>query len=254
MVEVGGMARGKVRGFTVPEEAKTGEWRDFYVEVENIGDRGLLFAGIANDARNPGDIIVKVEGEEYQVPPGYMLYAYTEVDSGGVIRLSGELKFTEPSVHMLYGVGGHIEDDKLIVDDYIRKISRVYAETEIKLSVPRKVVAGESFEVSGKLVRVDTGDGIADAEIEIYVDDSLEVRTETDSNGEFETSLTIEETGKHEITAKFPGKDHYLASEKSKDVTVYSSWGEMIKSYAPYIAIGAAVLGGVAIASRKKSA
>jgi len=116
-----GKPRGNLESYDWPTEATVGEDKDWSMTVHNNGDAsGIIAAGIANMDGNPGNIIVRVAGETFEIPPGEVLLLYMPVDVEvcGRLEVSGKVKFMAEGTYVVRLMGLHQEDDRWIVDTY----------------------------------------------------------------------------------------------------------------------------------------
>lgn len=91
-------------------------------------------------------------------------------------------------------------------------------QTSLTIEAPKSVVVNESFTVSGKLTRVDTGEGIPNQPINIYYDTSKIASTTTTSNGTYSTSCAIPKPGTFTLKAEFPSVAGSLYATSSAQV------------------------------------
>jgi len=92
--------------------------------------------------------------------------------------------------------------------------------TELTISAPFSVVEGESFSVSGKLTRVDTGEGLSGQPINVYVGTQFVSGGTTDGNGNYSCDVSIAETGSYTLEAEFEGASGLAASRSGRNIMV----------------------------------
>ncbi|MEM2197335.1 MAG: hypothetical protein QW290_09675 [Sulfolobales archaeon] len=84
---------------------------------------------------------------------------------------------------------------------------------------PREVTVGEGFVVSGKLIRLDTGAGLAGKKVELYINGSKTSETTSNATGDYSFKIRIESVGRYTLGVYFSG-DGFLPSEVVTTVVV----------------------------------
>ena len=115
-----GKPRGNLESYNWPTEATVGEDKDFSLMVHNNGEAsGTIGAGIANMDGNPGNIIVTVEGETFEIPPGQVLLLYVVRGVCERLGVVGKVKFMAEGTYVIRLMGLHQEGDQWIIDTYV---------------------------------------------------------------------------------------------------------------------------------------
>ncbi|MEM4976247.1 MAG: hypothetical protein QXT64_02865 [Desulfurococcaceae archaeon] len=128
-------------------------------------------------------------------------------------------------------------------------------ETALSISAPDRVRVNEEFDVTGRLIRKDTGEGIAGKTVGLWYDTVKVADATTDAGGNYAFKVKIGKAGKYTLKARFEGGT-YAPSEASKEIEVVEVPGAPRFDWRP-VAVLAGVLGtvggiGYAVGRRKK--
>lgn len=115
----GGLAKGELEAAGFPTEAQIGEYGAWNATAHNIGDTGILGLGIVNVAGNPGNIVLKVGGEETVISPNqYLRYYYTDAKPNCTrLTVSGGIKFSSLGSYAIKAWAMHLDAGKWYYDD-----------------------------------------------------------------------------------------------------------------------------------------
>jgi len=120
--------------------------------------------------------------------------------------------------------------------------------TDLSLNVPDKVLVGQSFRISGKLLyesAKDTWSGLPNKTVNIYVNGKLIKSVTTGSDGSFEVWHTFDTPGTYTITAEFPGEGLATAALAKTAVSPASLPRPTISPLPQMIAGGLMLLAGI---------
>lgn len=99
---------GDLIGGTFPTSAEVGVNASWDATVHNAGgSTGVIAFIIVNEPENPGDVVVKFEGTEYTIAPGFMLILSGTRDVCANKEVAGEIKFAVVGVYTLTLYGAH---------------------------------------------------------------------------------------------------------------------------------------------------
>lgn len=125
-----GLAKGVIETVGFPTTAQIDEYKAWNATVHNIGEAGVFGLGVVN-AVGPGNIVLKVAGEETVISPGYYLrYYYTEAKPNCTrLTQSGEVKFSAVGTYTIKIWGMHKDAETWYYDD--EKVFTVTVEEEL---------------------------------------------------------------------------------------------------------------------------
>jgi len=93
-------------------------------------------------------------------------------------------------------------------------------ETALTISAPLEVYVNETFSITGRLMRVDTGEGIPDQTIELSYNDTSIGSVTTSSDGSYSVTASIPTAGTYTLTAYYPGTATYTSSTATVSISV----------------------------------
>ncbi|KXB08616.1 hypothetical protein AKJ59_00720 [candidate division MSBL1 archaeon SCGC-AAA385M02] len=99
-------------------------------------------------------------------------------------------------------------------------IEELEVSTDLTISAPISAVEGESFSVSGILVRVDTGEPIPNQTISITYNGTAVGSGTTGVDGDYLITISIPDFGTYTLTAEFAGVSGLRASEARSGISV----------------------------------
>jgi transglutaminase-like putative cysteine protease len=94
---------------------------------------------------------------------------------------------------------------------------KVVTKSELTLDAPNKVITGREFIFQGNLTEYLTGDPIENKICNLQVN-GAPIPFETNVEGYYKETYTLEETGEHVLKVEWPGEDFYLNSSASSIV------------------------------------
>ena len=113
-----GKPRGNLEAYSFPGEAEVGKEYNWTMTVHNNGEAsGEVGAGIGNMDGNPGNIVITVEDQIFEIPPGQVLIMHTTLNVCDRINLTGKIKFTAEGSYTLRLMGLHYEEE-WVIDTY----------------------------------------------------------------------------------------------------------------------------------------
>lgn len=114
-----GKAKGDIEAAGFPTTIQVDEFEAWNATIHNIGETGIFGLGIVNADGNPGNIVLKVGGEETVISSGqYLRYYYTAAKPNCTrLTKSGEVKFTSIGDYTIKIWGMHEDAGKWYYDD-----------------------------------------------------------------------------------------------------------------------------------------
>jgi len=110
------------------------------------------------------------------------------------------------------------EDDRR--DFTISAITVPLIDTALTISAPAEVYVNETFSITGRLTRVDTGEGIPDQTVELSYNDTSIGSVTTGSDGSYSATASIPTAGTYTLKAYYPGTATYSSSMATTSVGV----------------------------------
>ena len=92
--------------------------------------------------------------------------------------------------------------------------------TSLTISAPSSRNPGESFVISGMLIRNDTGGPVPNASVSLTVDGGSIGSVTTGVDGDYIKSTSINTPGTHSLRASFAGGSGFAASTASQNISV----------------------------------
>ena len=99
-------------------------------------------------------------------------------------------------------------------------IAEAAVDTALTISAPLSVLVNESFGVTGKLTRLDTGEGIPYMTVALFYDSVPVGAVVTDVNGNYAVYLSIPTTGTYTLKIEFAGTALFTSIFASRNVGV----------------------------------
>ena len=111
-------ATGDLVSYGFPSSAEAGKEAPWNCDVKNTGTDGVVGFGIVNNAGNPGSIVVKWDGKDTTIEPGYYWRVYTaaSVPNGTHLTTGGTVTFPAEGSHTVRLWAMHQEGESWLYD------------------------------------------------------------------------------------------------------------------------------------------
>jgi len=223
--------------FNYPASAHSADALTFEMQVKNTGDM---------------DVRAFIKLRDERLPPEQGIFYASEDLAVGQIGALRTKAYTMPNedlpLRLDVGYFATTIPPETITDTQSVTI-QLEIPTAITIRIPSpKVAPGETVNVSGQLTRTDNGTGLAEMNIEIWVDATLVSQTLTGTLGNYSTNISAPTTsGSYTITAKYTGAGGHAGSLAYMGVVV--SGAELMETRKLFegATLISAFLGGLAV-------